>query len=211
MPTKTRIKDYPKWVVTAMWVSALLIAVGSYRFLIADIALVMPAMLHHALERPLMFYLHIGLAPIALALLPLQFSNGLRKARPAVHRWLGRLYGAAILLAGVSGLWLAYTTEEGPVAALGLGLLSLAWLWTTGVAIRHAMARRIAQHRVWMIRSAALTLAAVTLRIYLPIGAVTVGFEASYPIICWLAWVPNLVLAEWILRRGRGAPVGATA
>jgi hypothetical protein len=52
-----------------------------------------------------------------------------------------------------------------------------------------------------MIRSAALTLAAVTLRIYLPIGSATVGFEASYPIICWLAWVPNLMLAEWILRR----------
>ncbi len=211
MSVDARPQGYPKWVVTAMWVSAVLIAVGSYRFLIADVALVMPAMLHHALERPLMFYLHIGLAPIALALLPLQFSKGLRKARPAVHRWLGRLYGVSILLAGISGIWLAYTTEEGPVAALGLALLALAWLWTTGLAVWHAMRRRFAQHRAWMIRSAALTLAAVTLRIYLPIGSATVGFEASYPVICWIAWVPNLMLAEWILRRGRGAPVGATA
>lgn len=201
MSIEARPWGYPKWIVTTMWVAAVLIAVGSYRFLIADIALVMPAMLHHALERPLVLYLHIGLAPIALALLPLQFSRGLRRTRPAVHRWLGRSYGAAILLAGLSGLWLAGTTEEGPVAALGLGVLALAWLWTTGLAIWHAMGRRIARHRVWMIRSAALTLAAVTLRIYLPIGAATVGFEASYPIICWLAWVPNLILAEWTLRR----------
>jgi hypothetical protein len=201
MSINARPAGFPKWVVTAIWVSAVLIAVGSYRFLIADVALVMPAMLHHALERPVMFYLHVGLAPIALALLPVQFSKGLRKNRPAVHRWLGRLYGGAILLAGISGIWLAYTTEEGPVAAAGLGLLSVVWLWTTGTAIWHAMKRRIVQHRAWMIRSAALTLAAVTLRIYLPIGAATVGFEASYPIICWLAWVPNLMLAEWILRR----------
>jgi hypothetical protein len=201
MSINARPAGFPKWVVTAIWVSAVLIAVGSYRFLIADVALVMPAMLHHALERPVMFYLHVGLAPIALALLPVQFSKGLRKNRPAVHRWLGRLYGGAILLAGISGIWLAYTTEEGPVAAAGLGLLSVVWLWTTGTAIWHAMKRRIVQHRAWMIRSAALTLAAVTLRVYLPIGAATVGFEASYPIICWLAWVPNLMLAEWILRR----------
>ncbi|MBE1297223.1 DUF2306 domain-containing protein [Phycobacter azelaicus] len=201
MSINVRPAGFPKWVVTAIWVSAVLIAVGSYRFLIADVALVMPAMLHHALERPVMFYLHVGLAPIALALLPVQFSKGLRKSRPAVHRWLGRLYGGAILLAGISGIWLAYTTEEGPVAAAGLGLLSVVWLWTTGTAIWHAMKRRIVQHRAWMIRSAALTLAAVTLRVYLPIGAATVGFEASYPIICWLAWVPNLMLAEWILRR----------
>lgn len=211
MSINARPAGFPRWVITAMWVSAVLIAVGSYRFLIADVALVMPAMLHHALERPVMFYLHVGLAPIALALLPVQFSKGLRKNRPAVHRWLGRLYGGAILLAGISGIWLAYTTEEGPVAAAGLGLGSVVWLWTTGTAIWHAMKRRIVQHRAWMIRSAALTLAAVTLRVYLPIGAATVGFEASYPFICWLAWVPNLLLAEWILHRGRDAPVGATA
>lgn len=210
MSSETRAMGYPRWVVMTMWGAAVLIAVGSYRFLIADIALVMPAMLHHALERPLMLYLHIGLAPISLALLPVQFSTRIRQRRRGLHRWLGRLYGVAILLAGISGIWLAYTTEEGPVAAAGLGVLSLLWLWVTGTAIWHAMSRRIAQHRVWMIRSAALTLAAVTLRVYLPVGVATVGFEASYPIICWLAWVPNLLLAEWILRRDRGAPLGAT-
>ena len=57
-----------------------------------------------------------------------------------------------------------------------------------------------------MIRSAALTLAAVTLRLYLPIGVITVGFEASYPVIAWICWVPNLLAAEWLLRReARGA------
>ena len=56
-----------------------------------------------------------------------------------------------------------------------------------------------------MIRSYALTLAAVTLRIYLP-GALALGvpYDLAYPPIAWLCWVPNLLVAEWwLLREGR--------
>ena len=52
-----------------------------------------------------------------------------------------------------------------------------------------------------MIRSASLTLAAVTLRIYLPLLSVTLGLEVGYVLVAWLCWVPNILLAEWILRR----------
>ncbi|MFC4215754.1 DUF2306 domain-containing protein [Pseudophaeobacter arcticus] len=199
------------WPVTLLWLSAVLIALGSYRFLIADIALVMPAMLHHALDRPMLLYLHIGLAPIALALLPMQFSKRLRRRHLALHRWLGRLYAAVIFLSGLGAIGLAMTTDQGAVAGLGLGALALAWLGTTGLAVWYAIQRQIAQHRAWMIRSAALTLAAVTLRLYLPIGALTVGFEASYPLICWLCWVPNALVAEWLLRREGKAATGQPA
>jgi len=57
-----------------------------------------------------------------------------------------------------------------------------------------------------MVRSIALTLAAVTLRIYIPLGVVLgLPVEPSYQVIAWLCWVPNLVVAEWRLRRGRSA------
>jgi hypothetical protein len=52
-----------------------------------------------------------------------------------------------------------------------------------------------------MIRSFALTLAVVTLRIYLPIG-VTLNngeFTLPYTIISWACWVPNLIAAEIFL------------
>jgi len=51
----------------------------------------------------------------------------------------------------------------------------------------------------WMIRSYALTLGAVTLRIYIPLFLMQgVPFEQAYPAIAWLAWVPNLIIAEWV-------------
>jgi hypothetical protein len=53
-----------------------------------------------------------------------------------------------------------------------------------------------------MIRSYALCLAAVTLRIYIPVGlAAGIDYSTSYPAIAWLCWVPNLLAAEWIVAR----------
>jgi hypothetical protein len=46
-------------------------------------------------------------------------------------------------------------------------------------------------------------LAAVTLRLYLPLAALGgIPFEEAYPAIAWLCWVPNLVAAEWFFVRG---------
>ncbi len=193
-----------------LWFLSIAIALGSWRFLVVDMALVMPAMVHHAMARPWMLYAHIGLAPVALALLPFQFSQKLRRRRLGLHRWLGRLYGLSVLSAGIAAFGLGLTTQEGPIAGAGLIGLAIAWLGVTGIAIWLAMSGNIAAHRRWMIRSAALTAAAITLRLYLPIGQLTVGFEASYPWICWLCWLPNMMFAEWLLRRA-GAPALAAA
>ena len=52
-----------------------------------------------------------------------------------------------------------------------------------------------------MIRSYALTYAAVTLRIYLPLSLMAaLPMQAAYPAIAWLCWVPNLLVAEWYVR-----------
>jgi hypothetical protein len=49
-----------------------------------------------------------------------------------------------------------------------------------------------------MIRSYALTLAAMMLRLYVPSAVVAgIPFESAYPLISWLCWVPNLIVAEW--------------
>jgi len=53
-----------------------------------------------------------------------------------------------------------------------------------------------------MTRSYALTFAAVTLRIYLPLSQVAgIPFEPAYQTIAWLCWVPNLIVAEWLILR----------
>jgi uncharacterized membrane protein YozB (DUF420 family) len=75
------------------------------------------------------------------------------------------------------------------------------WLLFTAIAFAAVLRRDFEKHRRWMIRSFALTLAAVTLRIYLPIG-ITLNhgeFTLPYTIIAWACWIPNLIVAEIFL------------
>jgi hypothetical protein len=73
------------------------------------------------------------------------------------------------------------------------------------MAYRRILQRKIQSHREWMIRSFALTFAAVTLRIWLPLfaGVLKMDFLQSYQTIAWLCWVPNIMIAEILLSRSR--------
>jgi len=151
---------------------------------------------------------HLGAGGIAMATGAFQFSGRLRFARPAVHRRLGTIYVLAVLVSGVSAALLAPVSTGGLAAHFGFGLLAILWLTTSATAYVRARGRDYASHREWMIRSYALCLAAVTLRIYLPLSqAWGVPFEDAYPAISWLCWVPNLVVAEWLLLRSAIAPL----
>lgn len=184
-----------------LWFLTLGVAIASWRFMIGGVEETMGFVAYHAQLRPIAFFGHVVLAPVALAMVPFQLWEGLRRDRPAVHRILGRVYGVSILIAGASGLWLAITTTAGTVAALGFGLLDIAWLGTTIWGIALAMKGDRAAHRRWMIRSIALTLAAVTLRIQIPVSmALDIPFATAYPVIAWLCWVPNVIVAEMVLR-----------
>jgi predicted membrane protein DUF2306 len=60
----------------------------------------------------------------------------------------------------------------------------------------------VVKHRRWMVRNFALTFAAVTLRLWIPMSfAAGIPFEIAYPAIAWLCWVPNLLLPEYYLNR----------
>lgn len=164
----------------------------------------LPSMTHHFPDRITATAIHFGVGGLALLLGPFQFLPGLRARRPALHRWTGRVYVAACFMSGIAALVLAGTTPRGLIAQLGFGLLGIFWLITTGVALARAMQRRFAEHRRWMIRSYSLTLAAVTLRIYLPAAfAMEIPFSTSYPIISFACWVPNILVAEAMIRSGR--------
>jgi uncharacterized membrane protein len=153
-----------------------------------------------------MLVVHASSAGVALLIGPLQFLTFIRNRARAVHRWIGRVYLAACLVAGVSGGLLAPFTAAGPIAAWGFLLLALVWLWVNAFGWRAAAIKRnFDEHKNWMIRSYALTFAAVTLRLYLPASMIAgLDFVSAYQWIAWLAWVPNLAIAEaWIASRRR--------
>ncbi|MBB3083918.1 DUF2306 domain-containing protein [Geodermatophilus sabuli] len=170
----------------------------------------------------LALYLHVGAGGLALLLSPLQFATRLRARAPQVHRVLGRVTVAAIAVAGVAGLVLAPHNLAGPVGTAGFGLLAVLWLGCAATAFRAIRRRDVVTHRRWMVRTFALTYAAVTLRLWLLVlisgqTAVAgvdaaVAFDRAYLLVPFLSWVPNLLVAEWYLagRRSRRAAPGET-
>jgi uncharacterized membrane protein len=154
-------------------------------------------------DRPVATLGHFGGSAIALAAGCFQVHPGLRRCVAAVHRWMGRLYVIGVAIGGAAGLYMARFANGGIAGQLGFALLALAWLGTTTCGYASIRAGAVAAHRRWMIRSFALSFAAVTLRLYIPAShAAGIPFEAAYPAIAWLCWVPNLLVAEWIARSG---------
>jgi uncharacterized membrane protein len=135
-----------------------------------------------------------------------------------VHRWTGRIGLVAIAIAGAAGLVLAPFNSAGIVGFFGFGALAVLWVvsgWRGYRAIRRG---DVPSHRAWMMRTFALTYAAVTLRVWIPLLILVqvplagpggfdgdAAFANAYAAVPFLAWLPNLVVAEWLIRR-RGLP-----
>jgi uncharacterized membrane protein len=184
--------------------TVLALAVAAYAIaLVALPAMRPPFIRDRLLVVPAAVFAHFIGGAIALALGPFQFLDSIRARHLAIHRWIGRLYLSAIVLGGGTGLVLAARSQGGLVAHVGFGLLAVAWLASSGAAYVAIRRGRIPEHRRWMTRSFALTLAAVALRIYLPLSLIAgIPFATAYPAIAWLCWVPNLLVAErWFVER----------
>lgn len=146
-------------------------------------------------------YIHVAGSVVALVLGSLQFLPVLRKGANPSHRWIGRVYVSGCLIGGAAALVLAPGSYAGPIASAGFASLGILWIAATLLGWRAVVQGRHADHRRWMIRSWALTLAAVTLRLYLPMVMILdLPFLPWYRAISFLAWVPNLVAAELWLR-----------
>lgn len=155
---------------------------------------------------PLAAIFHLLGAAVALGTGPFQHNTRIRSNSFRRHRWLGRVYVLAVLFGGVAALVMATVSQGGLPAHAGFGLLGILWLGTTARAYFSIRAGDEERHRSWMTRSFALTFAAVTLRIYLPLSqALGIPHEPAYQTISWLCWVPNLIVAEWIILRRREA------
>ena len=150
---------------------------------------------------PLRFHVAGGIG--ALLAGPWQFSEKLRTRRLNLHRWLGRFYLIEVALGSIFGLIMSVVSEEGLPTHFGFGMLAVLWFFTGWKAYREIRRGEVHAHREWMIRNFALTLAAVTLRNWLPLMlfALHWSFHVSYIIVSWFCWIPNLLVAEWIIDR----------
>jgi hypothetical protein len=159
-----------------------------------------PAEIDNFIHRRIALSLHALGGAMALMTGPLQFLPHFRKSNWNRHRLLGWTYCGAVLLGWCASMWMAPHAQTGWIAAWGFLTLGGAWIVTTGLAVRFILRGDALQHRRWMLRSYALTAAAITLRIYLPLVFVFHWpFAIGYPAIAWLCWIPNVIAVELYL------------
>ncbi len=181
------------WAMLALF--AVVNAVGALRYLLPHVPFPVPQ--ENFTERRVALSLHALGGAIALLAGPLQFVPRFRESNWNRHRLLGWIYCGAVVLGWCASVWIAPHSQTGWVAAAGFLALGAGWIVTTGMAVRLILRGDAQGHRRWMIRSFALTAAAITLRMYLPLIFVFhLPFSVGYPAIAWLCWVPNLLGAE---------------
>lgn len=149
------------------------------------------------------FYAHIVSGGIALLVGWTQFVKSWRMRFLGLHRNLGKLYVLMVCVSGVAAICIAPSSSTGWVAGLGFGCLGVVWLYFTLMAYRSVRQRDLPKHERQMIYSYSACLSAVTLRLWLPLLLVVfrLDFNLAYPIVAWLSWVPNLLLARWVVSR----------
>ena len=200
----------PGWVILLLACVNIVVVVS--RYLTFDREVYFPQQRETYLRVEFFLGVHVLSGILALLVGPFQFVGRIRRRFLRVHRFLGAVYIASATALGLTGLVLAPTAYTGLVAVLGFTFLDLAMLFTTWTAVRMVLARRIGEHRRWMIRSFSLILAGVMLRVMTSIhaaliatGLIDMTYETAYAGISWLCWVPSLLVALWVTRRPTGA------
>ena len=157
--------------------------------------------------------LHIISVSLYAILGAFQFVPSLRQRRHRWHRIVGRLLIPCGLVAALSGLWMTlfYPWPEGDGELLyGLRLLfGSAMVLSIILGIVAIRRRDFVGHGDWMIRGYAIGLGAGTQVLTLLDGELIAGppNELSRALLMGAAWVINLAVAEWIIRKQPARPV----
>jgi hypothetical protein len=98
--------------------------------------------------------LHLLMAVVIIVGGPLQLIPRLRALAPAFHRWNGRVYMLAVLVASIAGLYMVWFRKStGDFAQhLGITLDAILIMTFAVLALRYALARDLKTHRRWALR-----------------------------------------------------------
>lgn len=169
------------------------------------------SLLDNSLYRAI-FYVHITGGIIALSSGVSQFWEKFRSKNLKFHRTLGKIYIYSIFISSIAGLVVAQFAYGGIISIIGFSILAIIWFSSTYLAFKHILKKEIEAHRVWMIRSYAITFSAVTLRIWLLVYPMFgLEFIDGYRIAAWLCWGLNILVIETYLKiKSRNSPANLT-
>lgn len=152
---------------------------------------------------------HIIFGMTALLLGPFQFIPAIRKKYPRTHRLMGKTYLICVVIAGCDSLYMSVSKiiigEKAVVYGVGLFLLGLIWLLTSGMAYWAVRSHNFVQHREWMVRSFVVTCAFTTFRLFARLLTERFGVNdgVASEIMAWACWAVPLVVAEAFLQAAK--------
>lgn len=152
------------------------------------------------------FYIHVFSSILCLIAGFTQFSNDILKNQINLHRVVGKIYVFNILIINFPvALIMAYYANGFIPTKIAFLILDTLWFWFTLKAFLEIKKGNTQKHKEYMIRSYALTFSAITLRtLKLVLSNVTdIEPMTLYMMNAWLAFIPNLIIAELIIRYKR--------
>jgi uncharacterized membrane protein len=108
--------------------------------------------------------LHIVPSLLFVLLVPLQFVSSLRRRRPRLHRWTGRVIVGLGVVLGISALWLSAHPVGGLAEGTATIFFGCFFLFSLGKAWWHIRNGRVQLHREWATRMTAIALGVATTR-----------------------------------------------
>ena len=206
---KAPVRKVPGWLVPVALIMLVFIPLTAGAFRLTQLgggAEITPANARF-FASPLPVVVHIVSASLFAILGAFQFAVGFRRRWPAWHRVAGRLLVVCGLLVGFSGLWMtlfyAHPVGDGDflsVLRLLFGSAMIVSIVLSYIAIRR---RNVTLHRAWMTRGYAIGVAAGTQALILMAGEMIAGKpnELTRALLMGAAWVINLAVAEWAIRK----------
>ncbi len=152
------------------------------------------------------FFSHVYTSIFVLIIGSFQFSTFVRNRFTQLHRSLGIIYVFLILLiASPSGFVMAIHANGGFYSKLSFIIQAVLWFVFTLKAVQYAKLKNWLKHENFMLRSYALTLSAISLRLFkwLIVNTLELPPMDTYKIVAWLGWTFNLLIIELYIRNKR--------
>jgi hypothetical protein len=147
------------------------------------------------------FYIHIFAGMFCIGTALLQFSSYILKKRKPIHVFAGRTYVLVVLLLGApTGMYMSFFAK-GTFAERGLFMfMAISWFYFTLKGFTSILQKKVLAHKIWMVRSYAMAMTAVTFRVYyLVLYLFDVELMQNYMVSLWISVLGNMLVAEFII------------
>ncbi len=147
-------------------------------------------------------WIHLAGGTLTIVLGLVQFLTQWPRAYPRLHRWTGRRYMAAMLIACVGATGLIATSPAPFAIRIAFAATALAWLTTALTGLIAIRSGRVRSHRRWMVRHYIVTLSPIAFRASLEVAAVMQLAQQPVviPALLWSSWLVPLLICACVYR-----------